>query len=95
MIRMLWEKMMKWGWDYNRNLRTSAIDDYDEVEDNGISMPDPLEFKVQPAQGGTIVEVTSWDSKNEESMVKLHIIPDGENIADHVGKIVVMEMLRR
>ena len=95
MIRMLWEKMMKWGWDYNRNLRTSAIDDYDEVEDNGISMPDPLEFKVQPAQGGTIVEVTSWDKKNEESMVKLHIIPDGENIADHVGKIVVMEMLRR
>jgi len=50
---------------------------------------------VQPAQGGTIVEVTSWDKKNEESMVKLHIIPDGENIADHVGKIVVMEMLRR
>ena len=70
-------------------------DDYDEVEDNGISMPDPLEFKVQTAQGGTIVEVTSWDKKNEESMVKLHIIPDGENIADHVGKIVVMEMLRR
>ena len=95
MIRMLWEKIMKWGWDYNRGLRTSAIDDYDEVEDNGISMPDPLEFKVQTAQGGTIVEVTSWDKKNEESMVKLHIIPDGENIADHVGKIVVMEMLRR
>lgn len=94
MIRMLWEKMMKWGWDYNRNLRTSAIDDY-EIEDNSVSMPDPLEFKVQPAQGGTIVEVTSWNKKNEESVVKLHIIPDGENIADHVGKIVVMEMLRR
>ena len=71
-------------------------DDYDiDTEDNGISMPDPLEFKVQSAQGGTIIEVTSWDKKNEESIVKLHIIPDGENIADHVGKIVVMEMLRR
>jgi hypothetical protein len=71
-------------------------DDYDiDTEDNGISMPDPLEFKVQSAQGGTIVEVTSWDKKNEESIVKLHIISDGENIADQVGKIVVMEMLRR
>jgi hypothetical protein len=79
-----------------KDILVTKDDDYDnEVEDNGISMPDPLEFKVQPAQGGTIVEVTSWDSKNEESIVKLHIIPDGENIADHVGKIVVMEMLRR
>ena len=79
-----------------KDVLVTKNDDYDnEIEDNGISMPDPLEFKVQPAQGGTIVEVTSWDSKNEESIVKLHIIPDGENIADHVGKIVVMEMLRR
>ena len=79
-----------------KDVLVTKDDDYDnEIEDNGISMPDPLEFKVQPAQGGTIVEVTSWDSKNEESIVKLHIIPDSENIADHVGKIVVMEMLRR
>lgn len=94
---MLWEKMMKWGWDYNRDLRTSSSNDYDleDTQDRTVGLTDPLEFKVQIAQGGTIVEVTSWDSKNEESIVKLHIIPDGENIADHVGKIVVMEMLRR
>jgi hypothetical protein len=24
---MLWEKMMKWGWDYNRNLRENNIVD--------------------------------------------------------------------
>jgi hypothetical protein len=97
MIRMLWEKMMKWGWDYNRGLRTFSSDDCDleDTQDRGVDLPDPLEFKVQPAQGGTIVEVTNWDKTNEESIVKLHIIPDGENIADHVGKIVVMEMLRR
>ena len=94
MIRMLWEKIMKWGWDYNRGLRNSSGDDY-EIEDNSVSMPDPLEFKVQPAQGGTIVEVTSWNKKNEESVVKLHIIPYGENIADHVVKIGVIDILRR
>jgi hypothetical protein len=80
-----------------KDILVTTGDDYDdnETEDNGISMPDPLEFKVQPAQGGTIVEVTSWDKKNEESIIKLHIISDGDNIADQVGKIVVMELLRR
>ena len=90
--------MINWMRRSLRNfILVTTVDDYNdnEIEDNGMLMPDPLEFKVQTAQGGTIVEVTSWDKKNEESIVKLHIIPDGENIADHVGKIVVMEMLRR
>ena len=64
-------------------------------EDNSVNLPDPLEFKVQTAQGGTIVEVSSWDRKKDESVVKLHIIPEGEDIADAIGKIVLMEMLRK
>jgi hypothetical protein len=64
-------------------------------EDNAVNLPDPLEFKVQTAQGGTIVEVSSWDRKKDESVVKLHIIPEGEDIADAIGKIVLMEMLRK
>jgi hypothetical protein len=64
-------------------------------EDNSVNLPDPLEFKVQTAQGGTIVEVSSWDRKKDEPVVKLHIIPEGEDIADAIGKIVLMEMLRK
>ena len=60
-----------------------------------VSLPDPLTFKVQTAQGGTIVEVQSWDKKNDEYITKMHVIAEGGNIADEVGKMVVMEMLRR
>ena len=27
MIRLIWEKMMKWGWDYNRNLRIYPVEE--------------------------------------------------------------------
>jgi hypothetical protein len=73
-------------------------DEEDEEEVNTpdtVSLPDPLIFKVQVAQGGTIVEVQAWDSKNDEYNTKMHVIPEGGDIADTVGKIVVMEMLRR
>jgi hypothetical protein len=108
MIRYLWDRMLKWGWDYNRDLRDndrplskgelrrlsntiSIVDDFNE----SIEMTDPISFKVEAVQGGTLVETRWYDHKKDESIRKLHIVTGEENLADAIGKIVTMELLKR
>jgi hypothetical protein len=108
MIRYLWDRMLKWGWDYNRDLRevdpqpTPRIRargrDFDvELCDNstGIDLPDPIVFKVQTVNGGTLVETRWYDHKKDESCVKLHIVTQEENLSESIGKIVTMELLQK
>ena len=109
MIRMIWEKMMKWGWDYNRDLREdsskparmrsrgriSLEDTLVDDDNSGIDLPDPITFKVQAVTGGTLVETRWYDHKKDESRVKLHIVTQEENLAESIGKIVTMELLQK
>ena len=54
-----------------------------------------LSFNVMPATGGTIVQIRhQYDHKNDRQRLSTHVIPEGENIADRVGQIVSMEILR-
>jgi hypothetical protein len=69
----------------------SINDDLNE----GIEMTDPISFKVEAVQGGTLVETRWYDYKRDESIRKLHIVTGNENLADAIGKIVTMELLKR
>lgn len=105
MIRWLWEKMLKWGWDFNRNLREDDVKPVRkrgrdiiavfEDDDGSIDLPDPITFKVQAVTGGTLVETRWYDHKKDESRVKLHIVTQEENLAESIGKIVTMELLQK
>ena len=112
MIRYLWDRMLKWGWDYNRDLRddglveshrparlrsrggSNSIEICDDA-DNNIDLVDPILFKVEAVQGGTLVETRWYDHKRDESIRKLHIVMSNENLAEAIGKIVTMELIRR
>jgi hypothetical protein len=94
MIRMIWEKMMKWGWDYNRNLRDNSIGLVDDII-NSIDLPDPITFRVQMVSGGTVVETRWYDHKKDNNITKLHIVTSEENLAESIGKIVTMELLQK
>jgi hypothetical protein len=98
--------MMKWGWDFNRNLREDDIKvrpksrgrdiiSVFEDDDSNIDLPDPIVFKVQAVTGGTLVETRWYDHKKDESRVKLHIVTQEENLAESIGKIVTMELLQK
>jgi hypothetical protein len=112
MIRYLWDKMLKWGWDYNRDLRNNdSVESHrparlrsihgsqtislcdDDID--SIDLTDPISFKVEAVQGGTLVETRWYDHKRDESIRKLHIVTGNENLADAIGKIVTMELLKR
>ena len=95
MIRYLWDKMLKWGWDYNRDLRVADSDCEIEqialVENSHVTV-DGLNFTVMPAQGGTIVQLRRYDDKTSRSTYSTHIIAEGQDVAEHIGKIVAIEL---
>jgi hypothetical protein len=93
--------MMKWGWDYGRDIdepirsrgRRSVIS-IDDI-DSTIELPDPITFRVQAITGGTLVETRWYNPKDDEPIRKLHIVNDNENLAEAIGKIVTMELIRK
>jgi len=91
MIRLLWSKLCKWGWDYSRNIGTNSL----RCDRETIDLSDPLRFSIQKASGGTIVEVRSYNPKKDENVFLLHVIPDGVDVAESIGKIVTFEMLKK
>ena len=95
MIRWLWSKMMKWGWDFNRNLRQ---DDFEArsipIDDYGVDMDKAIRFAILPARGGHVFETRRRDPKNHERETITHVIPEGSDIAEAVGKIVAMELMK-
>ena len=63
---------------------------------DSIDLERPIRFKVAAAEGGMIVEVQSYDSKNDRSITKHHIIPDEtDDKAAAIARIVSWEFLRR
>jgi len=78
--------------------RSRLSRDFDEIEecrDNGIDLPDPITFKVQQVNGGTVIESKHYDPKKDDFRVKLHIVTPEENLAESIGKIVTMELLQK
>ena len=66
----------------------------DDIE-SGIDLNNPITFRVQAVQGGTLVETRWYDAKKDENERKLHIVTGEENLAEAIGKIVTMELLKR
>ena len=106
MIRWVWSRMMKWGWDFNHDLR----DRYNLREDNAnyastsigsrndddsIELSDPVTFRIQTVLGGTLIETGYYHRKSEERRSKIYVVGPEENLADSVGKIVTMELLQK
>ena len=96
---------MKWGWDYSRDIDDVLVPlarrkgRYDVVSlddiDSTIELPDPITFRVQAITGGTLVETRWYNPKSDEPVRKLHIVNDNENLAESIGKIVTMELIRK
>jgi len=110
MIRWLWSRMMKWGWDFSRDLREDEVqvpfdpkrrrgrlsrDDLVLVSDDEIDLTDPIRFSVQTVQGGTLIETRWHNEKTDNYERKLHIVTQDENLSEAIGKIVTMELLKR
>ena len=56
---------------------------------------DGLRFNIMVAEGGTIMQVRSYNQRTDQSTTKTYVIPDDEqDVAHRVGQIVAMEMIK-
>jgi hypothetical protein len=51
-------------------------------------------FHVYAAEGGTVIETSFYDPKNDRNDNRLYIIPDGEDFTGTLGQIVSMERIK-
>jgi len=94
MIRLIWSAIMKWGWDYNRNLRNRDSIELTTVRPAGSVDVEGLTFNVMSAQGGTIVQIRTYDRKTDQTRTVTHVIPEGNDISTAIGHVVSLELLR-
>jgi len=89
MIKRLCYKIMNLARNYESDMHSYPV----VVEESPIDM-EGLKFRVMPAQGGTVVQINHYDRKADRNTTITHVIPDGENVAERIGQIVSMELLR-
>ena len=65
------------------------------VRENDTPDIDGMRFTVMVADGGTIVQMRTYDRRKDESNNKTYVIPESEqDIAHRIGQIVAMELIR-
>lgn len=52
-------------------------------------------FKLFPAAGGLVVETYYYDNNKDENRTSLHLIPEDDDLAEALAKIITMEAMRR
>jgi hypothetical protein len=88
--------MMKWGWDFSRQLpKEDIMVTAGSRFDDSIELSDPVTFRIQTVLGGTLIETGYYHRKSEERRSKIYVVTPEENLADSVGKIVTMELLQK
>ena len=90
---MRWLKKIVTSWVRDDWYASQPVECTPQVGARAIEV-EGLSFNVMPATGGTIVQIRSYDRKTDRSNNITHVIPDGENIAERVGQIVSLEILR-
>jgi hypothetical protein len=65
-----------------------AIRSHDEPDTNC------LRFKVFKANGGTVVQTDYYDQKTDRQHNTLHVIVEGQDLGQELGKIITYESLK-
>lgn len=89
---------MRW---IKRKLYNWINDDSIILEDRPIAIafrdePDTecIRFKVFRASGGTVIQTDRYDRKNDRQYNNLHVIVEGQDLGQELGKIITYESLK-
>ena len=74
--------------DYSGNLISVADSDGPNIQSQGFRL------NVYSAGGGTIIETTKYDRKNDDHRHSLHVVTDDKDLGEELSKIITMESLR-
>jgi len=79
-------------WLYNDNSNESElirVEESIELHNEG-----SLRFNVYRAAGGMVIETRKYDRIKDVNHTRLHIVVDGDDLGESIGKIITMESLR-
>lgn len=93
MIRWLLDKIMRWGWDFNRDIRESPV-----IERKLQANPE-VRISIYSAGNGKILELYTDGANPHGSIVtsnqfKLMIVPEGERVSDVVAILLLAEGIK-
>ncbi len=63
------------------------------VEEDKLSS-EGMRLQIYKASGGFVVETRSYDRRTDRNQNSMHVITDGQDLGDALGKIVMMEALK-
>ena len=74
-------------------------DDYDQdvpqmVEADRLSS-EGMRLQIYKANGGYVVETRTYDNHKDRNFTTMHVITEEQDLGDSLGKIVMMEALKR
>jgi hypothetical protein len=95
------EKPMKLT--FKQRIRNWLMDDSaDHYSNAGIAIEDcsanlssqGFRLNIYSASGGTIIETTKYDRKNDDNRHSLHVVTEDKDLGEELAKIITMESLR-
>jgi hypothetical protein len=54
-----------------------------------------MRMQIYKASGGYVVETRSYDSHKDRNNNSMHVVTEDQDLGDALGKIVMMEALKR
>ena len=81
-----------------RNWLMNEDDEYSQgisIDEDGPDLDSQsFRLKIYGASGGTIIETTKYDRKNDENRHSLYVVTEDKDLGQELAKIITMEQLR-
>jgi S1-C subfamily serine protease len=64
------------------------------LSDDEIASGNRMNFTVTPAHGGMVLTFRKYDDRKDQNHYVNYIISDNQDVAEEVGRIIAMEMMK-
>ena len=87
------QRIRNWLMDDSADYNTVGVAIDQDCESRDLHS-NSFRLQVYGASGGTIIETTKYDRKNDENRHSLHVVTEDKDLGEELAKIITMEQLR-
>lgn len=90
MLRWLWNRIMKWGWDFNRSPEVEIA-----VSPQSSRMGDPsVRINMYNAINGKVLEIATQSNQRHDWDVESYVVVEGESLHDALATLLLAKGLK-
>lgn len=94
MIRRFIRRVVRWANEEVEVHANKVAIGYDQPRASSDINTESMTFRLFPAQGGTVIEVTHTDNHHGRQNTKLYLIDERDDFTESISKIVTLERLK-